>query len=122
MQFFIPFIFSIRSIRLAIKYIKHLQYLLSFSPGAKIPPHIVEFDAALPAWIKNPAVPGATLSQMEIDSLENGAVYTLPPAAEENATAIWVAASGGNSSPTAESGEMLQQQQQQQQLVYDGNY
>lgn len=76
------FSFLLRS-RLAIKYIKHLQYLLSFAPDAKIPPHLVEFDASLPAWAKNPTVPGARLSQEELESLEAsaGAVYTLPTAA-----------------------------------------
>ncbi len=38
--------------RMAIKYIKHLQYLLSYPPHQKIPSHIVEFDPAHPAWVK----------------------------------------------------------------------
>ena len=38
--------------RMAIKYIKHLQYLLSYPPHQNIPSHIVEFDPAHPAWIK----------------------------------------------------------------------
>ncbi len=38
--------------RLAIKYMKHLQYLLSFAPGQRIPQHIVEFDPSKPAWRK----------------------------------------------------------------------
>jgi hypothetical protein len=42
------FVFS----RLAIKYIKHLQYLLSFAPDQRIPSHIVEFDPSRPAWNK----------------------------------------------------------------------
>ena len=37
---------------MAIKYIKHLQYLLSYPPDQKIPSHIVEFDPAHPAWVK----------------------------------------------------------------------
>ena len=37
---------------MAIKYIKHLQYLLSYPPNQKIPSHIVEFDPAHPAWVK----------------------------------------------------------------------
>ena len=37
---------------MAIKYIKHLQYLLSYPPHQKIPSHIVEFDPAHPAWVK----------------------------------------------------------------------
>ncbi|XP_040568754.1 uncharacterized protein [Lepeophtheirus salmonis] len=43
---------KIESLRLAIKYIKHLQYLLSFPTGQKIPQHIVEFDPAVPSWNK----------------------------------------------------------------------
>ena len=37
---------------MAIKYIKHLQYLLSYPAHQKIPSHIVEFDPAHPAWVK----------------------------------------------------------------------
>ncbi len=45
--------------RLAIKYIRHLQYLLSFPPGQKIPSHIVEFDPSVSAWVKGKNLPGA---------------------------------------------------------------
>ena len=38
--------------RMALKYIKHLQYLLSYPIHQKIPSHIVEFDPAHPAWVK----------------------------------------------------------------------
>ena len=38
--------------RMAIKYIQHLQYLLSYPPQQKIPSYIVEFDPTNPAWIK----------------------------------------------------------------------
>lgn len=62
---------KIESLRLAIKYIKHLQYLLSFPPSQKIPPHIVEFDSTLPAWVKNPSIPGATI----IGDLEGSGNY-----------------------------------------------
>ena len=37
---------------MAIKYIKHLQYLLSYPPHQKIPSHIVEFDPSQSAWVK----------------------------------------------------------------------
>ena len=37
---------------MAIKYIQHLQYLLSYPPQQKIPSYIVEFDPSNPAWIK----------------------------------------------------------------------
>ena len=37
---------------MAIKYIQHLQYLLSYPPQQKIPSSIVEFDPSNPAWIK----------------------------------------------------------------------
>ena len=43
--------------RLAIKYIKHLQYLLSFPPHQTIPQHIVAFDPVHPAWGKSASVP-----------------------------------------------------------------
>ncbi|TRY71486.1 hypothetical protein TCAL_00243 [Tigriopus californicus] len=62
---------KIESLRLAIKYIKHLQYLLSFPISQKIPPHIVEFDSTLPAWVKNPSIPGATI----IGDLEGSGNY-----------------------------------------------
>ena len=42
--------------RLAIKYIKHLQYLLSFPPNQPIPQHIVAFDPVHPAWGKSASV------------------------------------------------------------------
>ena len=42
--------------RLAIKYIKHLQYLLSFPPNQAIPQHIVAFDPVHPAWGKSASV------------------------------------------------------------------
>lgn len=60
---------KIESLRLAIKYIKHLQFLLSFPLNQKIPAHIEEFDHTLPAWIKNPNVPGSTIN----GDLEEGA-------------------------------------------------
>ena len=49
---FIIIIFFIFYFRMAIKYIKHLQYLLSYPIHQKIPSHIVEFDPAHPAWVK----------------------------------------------------------------------
>jgi len=42
--------------RLAIKYIKHLQYLLSFPLNQPIPQHIVAFDPVHPAWGKSASV------------------------------------------------------------------
>merc|ERR1719342_1719071 len=45
---------KIESLRLAIKYIKHLKYLLSFPPDQRIPPQIVEFDPSLEAWHRLP--------------------------------------------------------------------
>lgn len=47
------------SCSLAIKYILHLQYLLSFPPGQKIPSHIVQFDPSVPAWERSKNIPGA---------------------------------------------------------------
>ena len=41
---------KIDSLRLTIKYIKHLKYLLSFPPDQQIPPQIVEFDPSSDAW------------------------------------------------------------------------
>ena len=110
--------------RLAIKYIKHLQYLLSFAPNAKIPPHIVEFDAASPAWFKNPSVPGAKLTALEIEALESGsgALYTLPQTLadgeeEEHAGSMWVA----SALPTAQQQRQQQQSPETEQEAY-GSY
>jgi len=67
--FFFPHAFY--STRLAIKYIKHLQYLLSFPDGQKIPPHIVEFDPTVAAWVKGKSMPGAvTISDLEQQAQE----------------------------------------------------
>ena len=35
---------KIETLRMAIKYIKHLQYLLSFPPGYQLPQNVVQFD------------------------------------------------------------------------------
>ena len=35
---------KIETLRMAIKYIKHLQYLLSFPPGQQLPQNVVQFD------------------------------------------------------------------------------
>ena len=43
--------------RLAVKYIKHMQYLMAIPPNQNIPQHIVEFDPGVPSWRKNPQVP-----------------------------------------------------------------
>jgi len=45
---------KIESLRMAIKYIKHLKYLLSFPPDQQIPPQIVEFDPNSDAWHRLP--------------------------------------------------------------------
>ena len=47
--------------RLAVKYIKHMQYLMAIPPNQNIPQHIVEFDPGVPSWRKNPQVPGDVL-------------------------------------------------------------
>lgn len=46
---------KIESLRMAIKYIKHLKYLLSFPPEQQIPPQIVEFDPNSDAWHRLPS-------------------------------------------------------------------
>lgn len=43
---------KIRLLHLAIKYIKHLKFLLSFPVGQTIPPQIVQFDPSVEAWTK----------------------------------------------------------------------
>ena len=43
---------KIESLHLAIKYIKHLKYLLSFPPGQDIPEQIIQFDPSQDAWNK----------------------------------------------------------------------
>ena len=53
--------------RLAVKYIKHLQYLLDWSPNQNIPGHIVEFDPTTPPWIKDPSVPGEVRPALDRD-------------------------------------------------------
>jgi len=45
---------KIESLRLAIKYIKHLKYLLSFPPDQQIPPQIIAFDPTKEAWHRLP--------------------------------------------------------------------
>ena len=74
---YVPFL------RLAIKYIRHLQYLLSFPPNQKIPGHIVEFDPSLPAWIKGKNLPGA----ISIVDIENSAAVAAATAAAHAAAA-----------------------------------
>ena len=41
---------KIESLRMAIKYIKHLKYLLSFPEEQEIPAEIVAFDPTSDAW------------------------------------------------------------------------
>ena len=43
---------KIHLLHLAIKYIKHLKFLLSFPAGQVIPPQIVQFDPSVEAWNK----------------------------------------------------------------------
>ena len=43
---------KIESLHMAIKYIKHLKYLLSFPPGQHIPKQIIQFDPSQEAWKK----------------------------------------------------------------------
>ena len=45
---------KIETLRMAIKYIKHLKYLLSFPADQPIPPQIVEFDPNSDAWNRLP--------------------------------------------------------------------
>jgi len=45
---------KIESLRMAIKYIKHLKYLLSFPPDQEIPQEIVQFDPNSEAWTRLP--------------------------------------------------------------------
>ena len=52
--------------RLAVKYIKHMQYLMAIPPNQNIPQHIVEFDPGVPSWRKNPQVPNKTSSTPDI--------------------------------------------------------
>merc|ERR1719244_496162 len=47
---------KIESLRMAIKYIKHLKYLLSFPPDQDIPPEIVPFDPNNDAWTRLPGL------------------------------------------------------------------
>ena len=106
--------------RLAIKYIRHLQYLLSFPPGQKIPAHIVEFDPSLPAWIKSKNLPGA----VSIEDLE--ASHHAAAAAAAAAAAGASAADHLEEYQLAEEGPFYRQsngggETQQQQIMYD-NY
>ena len=68
--------------RLAIKYIQHLQYLLSFPPNQKIPQHIVSFDPNVPAWGKS-AVPPASSGITEAPAT-SAAKFTLDPVNPKN--------------------------------------
>ena len=54
--------------RLAVKYIKHMQYLMAIPPNQNIPQHIVEFDPGVPSWRKNPQVLDKTPSNPDIHS------------------------------------------------------
>ena len=47
---------KIESLRMAIKYIKHLKYLLSFPPDQDIPQEIVQFDPNSDAWTRLPGL------------------------------------------------------------------
>jgi hypothetical protein len=91
--------------RMAIKYIKHLQYLLSYPPHQKIPSHIVEFDPAHPAWVKAgsglhphllttaPFETSLDMSLMELDG-------------DQSSDNVWISA-GSPASPTAVSGAIM---------------
>merc|ERR1719400_2157016 len=57
---------KIESLRLAIKYIQHLKYLLSFPPQQSIPEEIIEFDPNTEAWKRLPAsAPGVPPASAE---------------------------------------------------------
>ena len=43
---------KIELLKLAIKYIQHLKYILSFPSEKKIPQHIIQFDPSMEAWEK----------------------------------------------------------------------
>ena len=47
---------KIESLRMAIKYIKHLKYLLSFPPDQDIPQEIIQFDPNSDAWTRLPGL------------------------------------------------------------------
>lgn len=65
--------------RLAIKYILHLQYLLSFPPNQKIPNHIVKFDPSIPAWVRGKNIPGAvSLADFEAANSTHIETYFIP--------------------------------------------
>ena len=51
---------KIESLRMAIKYIKHLKYLLSFPPDQDIPPEIIQFDPNSDAWTRLPGINGGS--------------------------------------------------------------
>lgn len=69
---------KIESLQLAIKYIKHLKYLLSFPPDQRIPPQIVEFDPSLEAWhrLPNTHITRRTTNQQTTHQWEHFSIHT----------------------------------------------
>lgn len=74
---------------MAIKYIKHLQYLLSYPPHQKIPSHIVEFDPAHPAWVKagSGLHPHLVASPPTFEPMMDMSLMDMDEASEDN---VWI--------------------------------
>ena len=80
---------KIESLRLAVKYIKHMQYLMAIPPNQNIPQHIVEFDPGVPSWRKNPQVPGDVLPLADFE-VDTDAMWNTGPAGRNSTAAAHV--------------------------------